>query len=107
MPELSEILQQNFLQDDSGKWYVPDPTKQKDLEKLRTRSLLKEFEIYKTTKGRLKSFRTEAIRAGFEDCWSKEKYDVIVEVANKIPEPILQEDSTLLMYFDNASSRLG
>ena len=107
LPELSEILQQNFLQDEKGKWYIPDPTQQKDLEKIRIRSLLKEFEIYKTTKGKLKSFRTEAIRAGFEDSWSKEKYDVIVEMGNKIPENILQEDITLLMYFDNASSRLG
>ncbi len=107
LPELSEILQQNFLQDENGKWYIPDPTQQKDLEKIRIRSLLKEFEIYKDTKGKLKSFRTEAIRAGFDDSWSKEKYDVIVDIGNKIPENILQEDITLLMYFDNASSRLG
>ena len=107
LPELTEILQQNFLQDEKGKWYIPDPTQQKDLEKIRIRSLLREFEIYKNTKSKLKSFRTEAIRAGFEDSWSKEKYDVIVEIGNKIPENILQEDITLLMYFDNASSRLG
>src|SRR6185312_4821759 len=107
LPELSDILKENFLQDDSEKWYIPDPSSQKDLEKMRIRSLLKEFEIYKTAKVKLKLFRTEAVRAGFEDCWSKGKYDIIVDIGNKIPENILQEDSTLLMYFDNASSRLG
>ena len=44
LPELSQILQENFLQDESGKWYIPDPSKHKDLEKIRIRSLLKEFE---------------------------------------------------------------
>ena len=66
LPELSQILQENFLQDESGKWYIPDPSKHKDLEKIRIRSLLKEFEEYKANRGKLKSFRIEAIRAGFE-----------------------------------------
>ena len=30
-----------------GRWYVPDPSKQIDLEKLRERSLLSEFEAYR------------------------------------------------------------
>lgn len=25
LPELSELLEQNFLKDDYGRWYVPDP----------------------------------------------------------------------------------
>ncbi|MCA9874222.1 MAG: hypothetical protein KC441_11225, partial [Anaerolineales bacterium] len=27
LPELSDILEQNFLQDEAGRWYVPDPNK--------------------------------------------------------------------------------
>ena len=49
------------------RWYVPDPNKAGDLEKLRERSLLKEFEDYRTSSQKhLKVFRLEAVRAGFK-----------------------------------------
>jgi hypothetical protein len=105
LPELREILQQNFLED-QGSWYVPDPNKQVDLEKLRDKALLREFDEYKTSKlKRLKVFRTEAVRAGFKAAWSARDYQTIVSVAQKLPEDVLQEDQTILMYFDNASMR--
>ena len=39
------------------RWYVPDPNKAGDLEKLREKSLLKEFETYKAEKKKLKVFQ--------------------------------------------------
>ena len=40
------------------RWYVPDPNKSQDLEKKREKSLLKEFEAYRSFTGRkLKEFR--------------------------------------------------
>jgi DNA modification methylase/predicted RNA-binding Zn-ribbon protein involved in translation (DUF1610 family) len=107
MPELSELLQESFLPDEKGRWYVPDPSKQSDLEKLRERRLLKDFEEYKLTRGKLRHFRTEAVRAGFKDCWSKRDYKTIVKIGEQLPESVLQEDTTLLMYYDNALTRLG
>jgi len=106
LPELSELLEQNFLKDDQGRWYVPDPGRQSDLEKMREKTLLKEFEEYKEGRGRLKVFRTEALRAGFKACWAAKDYKTIVEVARRIPDTVLQEDTTLLMYYDNALMRL-
>jgi len=106
LPELSELLEQNFLKDDQGRWYVPDPGRQADLEKMREKALLKEFEGYKEGRGRLKVFRTEALRAGFKACWAAKDYKTIVEVARRIPDTVLQEDTTLLMYYDNALMRL-
>jgi hypothetical protein len=64
MPELRQLLDENFLKDDEDRWYVPDPARADDLEKLRERGLLKEFAAYLDTKGKLKVFRTEAVRAG-------------------------------------------
>lgn len=91
-----------------GRWYVPDPNKQSDLEKLRERALLREFEDYKTSKQRrLKQFRTEAVRVGFKAAYDSGDYETIVSVAGKIPDKVLQEDEKLLMYFDVASMRLG
>ncbi len=107
LPELSELLEQNFLQDDQGRWYVPDPGRQSDLEKMRQKTLLKEFEEYKEGRGRLKVFRTEALRAGFKACWAAKDYKTIVEVARRIPDTVLQEDSSLLMYYDNALMRMA
>ena len=105
LPELSELIEQNFLKDDQNRWYVPDPSRQGDLEKLRERDLLREFEEYRHSKGKLKVFRTEAIRAGFKQCWSARDYNTIITIAKRLPESILQEDASLLMYYDNASIR--
>jgi len=101
------------------RWYVPDPNKAGDLEKLRERSLLKEFEDYlpaatdaaqagrTSTQKRLKLFRLEAVRAGFKKAWQEREYGTIIVVARKIPENILQEDPKLLMWYDQALTRTG
>jgi DNA modification methylase len=65
MPELSVLLEENFLKDEEGRWYIPDLTKSGDVARLREKNLLKEFQEYLSTKGKLKVFRSEAIRAGF------------------------------------------
>jgi hypothetical protein len=92
----------------ADRWYVPDPGKQGDLEKLREKALLTEFETYKNAKERkLKVFRTEAVRAGFKVAYEGQDYKTIVSVAAKLPENVLQEDEKLLMYYDVASMRLG
>lgn len=89
------------------RWYVPDPNKAGDLEKLREKALLKEFEEYKEVKKKLKVFRLEAVRAGFKKAWQERDYAVIVAVADKIPNNILEEDPKLLMWYDQAVTRIG
>jgi predicted RNA-binding Zn-ribbon protein involved in translation (DUF1610 family) len=105
LPELRDMLEENFLQDEADRWYVPDPERGEDLEKLRERSLLREFGEYAGGKGRLKVFRTEAVRAGFKRAWAERDYRTIVQVAQRLPESVLQEDPGLLMYYDNALMR--
>jgi len=105
LPELKVILEQAFLQDDKGRWYVPDPERAADLEKLRQNALLREFNEYRKGKGRLKVFRSEAIRAGFSNAWREREYSIIVEIAERMPESVLQEDQQLLMYYHNAGLR--
>lgn len=89
------------------RWYVPDPNKAGDLEKLREKALLKEFEEYKKAKKKLKVFRLEAVRAGFKKAWQERDYTVIVAVADKIPNNVLEEDPKLLMWYDQAVTRMG
>ena len=142
MPELSEMLAQNFLPYDGrgevpiqvhsylsrnfeelrnlekdapelrrkakDRWYVPDPRKAGDLEQIRGRTLLKEFEEYRASSRRmLRVFRLEAIRAGFRRAWQKGDYGAIIEVARKVPEAVLQEDPRLMMWYDQALTRSG
>ena len=90
------------------RWYVPDPRKAIDLEKLRERALLREFEEYQDgTQKKLKVLRLEAVRAGFRRAWQDHEYATIVAVARKIPEKVLQEDQKLLQWFDLAVTRSG
>ena len=115
-----------------GRWYVPDPNKAGDLEKIRERALLREFWDYlppgytppkpgsqddllpgfkadaKIPKGkRLAVIRLEAVRAGFKYCWQSKDYQTIIAVARRIPDDVLQEDPKLLMWYDQAMTRMG
>lgn len=89
------------------RWYVPDPRKAGDLEKLREKALLKEFEEYKEAKKKLKVFRLEAVRAGFKKAWQERDYAVIIAVAEKLPTNVMEEDPKLLMWYDQAVTRMG
>lgn len=91
----------------TDRWFVPDPTKAQELEKVRERSLLKEFEGYKAHTGRkLKEFRLEAMRTGFKTCWGNRDYATIIAVAKKVPDDVLQEDEKLLLWYDQALTRM-
>jgi len=140
-PELSALLEGNFLQYDGegdvpsqihsylstnyrdlrglekselrlkskakDRWYVPDPSKAQDLEQKREKTLLKEFESYQAMPGRrLKEFRLEVLRAGFKAAWSAKNYQAIISIAQKIPEETLQEDEKLLLWYDQALTRM-
>lgn len=90
------------------RWYVPEPGKSADLEKLRERQLLREFEQYRTSTARkMRLFRTEAVRAGFKRAYEERDWATIVAVAGRLPEAVVQEDEKLLMYYDVARMRVG
>ena len=86
---------------------MPDPTKAQELEKVREKSLLKEFETYKAHTGRkLKEFRLEVMRTGFKTSWGNRDYATIIAVAKKVPDEVLQEDEKLLLWYDQALTRM-
>lgn len=88
------------------RWYVPNPDREEDLHKLRERDLLKQFDKYKEHAGRkLKAVRMEAVRCGFKKAWQERDYPTIINVSEKIPQNLLQEDQKLLMWYDQAQTR--
>jgi len=108
-PEMRNLTKEDpaLIAKARDRWYVPDPNKTRDLEKLRERSLLKEFEEYKQAKKKLKVFRLEAVRAGFKKAWQERDYAIIIAVSEKIPNNVLEEDPKLLMWYDQAVTRMG
>jgi hypothetical protein len=131
-----ETHDETLLKAAKDRWYVPNSNQAQDLEKLRERSLLREFweylpEGYKpqfqdpTLRGpalpgledalkrnvprgrKLKVIRTEAVRAGFKFCYQNRDYQTIIAVAQRIPADVLQEDPKLLMWYDHALTISG
>jgi hypothetical protein len=110
LPEMRTILEENFLKDDHGYWYVPNSENEADLEKLRNKRLLKQFEVYKTEaskpKVKIKEARVESLRAGFKQCYQEKDFKTIVNIGDRIPNNLLMEDEVLLQFYDIASSRI-
>ncbi len=106
-PDLKVLLERSCLQDDEGRWYVPDPKKEADLEKLRKRERLKEFATYAAGKGPLKHFSLAAVRAGFSDAWERRDFASIVAVGKRLPAEAFAQDERLLFYLDNAEQLAG
>jgi DNA modification methylase/predicted RNA-binding Zn-ribbon protein involved in translation (DUF1610 family) len=110
IPELADILEENFLKDSNGKWYVANPENESDLEKLKNKRLLKQFDAYKEEaskpKGKIKEARVEALRVGFKQCYQEKDFKTIVQIGDRIPNNLLMEDEVLLQFYDIAISRV-
>lgn len=105
IPELLVLLKQNFLGEDDGRWFVPDPENMAHLEALREQDLLREFAVYTRGRGRIRIFRGEAIKAGFKKAWEEHRYRDICRVAERLPAAVLQEDAKLKLFYQNALNR--
>ncbi|SEN03923.1 DNA methylase [Mucilaginibacter gossypiicola] len=111
LPELQDLLNESFIQDEQGRWRTPDPSEAKDRDALRNKVLLKEFNGYVSTISqpkakKLKEVRVEAMRCGFKNCWERKDFKTIVTLGDMIPQNILLEDEQLLMYYDIAKDRV-
>ena len=106
-PDLKVLLETSFIQDDQGRWYVADPKKEADLEKMRKRERLKEFATYASGKGALKHFSLAAVRAGFSNAWERRDFTSIVVVGRRLPTEAFAQDERLLFYLDNAEQLAG
>lgn len=110
LPELKDILEENFLQNESGAWYLPDLENEIDLEKVRTGRMLRLFATYREQaskpKGKIKEARVEALRVGFKQCYKDKDFKTIVTIGDSIPNNLLMEDEVLLQYYDIAISRV-
>lgn len=108
-----DILKDNFIEDSEGKWRKPDAEKSADLEIIRSRKLMKIFNMYleqsqKPKAKRMKDTRLEVLRYGFKECYRQKQYQSIVTVGDHIQESLLMEDEVLsvLRYSNNKNIKL-
>jgi len=110
LPELKTLLEENFIEEPDGRWRLPNIQDDVDKNLLRTKALLKEFNLYKEQalkpKAKLKEVRVEALRAGFKQCYIDKEFQTIVTVAEKIPQNLRDEDEVLLQFYDIAMNKL-
>ncbi len=110
LPELKQILEENFIEMEGGKWRLPNIQDDVDKEALRTKSLLREFKKYveaaSKPKAKIKEARVEALRAGFKQCYIEKDFKTIVLVGDKIPQNLRDEDETLLQFYDIAVNKM-
>ena len=110
LPELKTLLEENFIEEPDGRWRLPNIQDDVDKNLLRTKALLKEFNLYKEQalkpKAKLKEVRVEALRAGFKQCYIDKDFQTIVTVAEKIPQNLRDEDEVLLQFYDIAMNKL-
>jgi DNA modification methylase len=102
LPDLKELLDQNFVTDEHGRYLVPDPKKAEHLEQLREADLLKVFAGYLVGTGPLEQFRSEAVKAGFKKAYRDRDFETIIKVGTRIPVEAFNDDTALMHYFRNA-----
>lgn len=101
-PELRDLMREYFVQNTDGTWAIPDPENEEHLATLRRNQMLKLFRGYATEKGKLGSFRKEAVIEGFKHCWQTKQHHVIVRVCERMKPADLQADRELLQFYDIA-----
>ena len=110
LPELMQILEENFIKESDGKWRKPNLHDDVDLAALRHKALMREFKVYvevaQKPRGKIKEARVEALRAGFKQCYQDKDFATIVAVGDRIPQNLLTEDEQLLQFYEIASSRV-
>jgi hypothetical protein len=96
-----EVMRQEALIRDHGL--------RKEIQRdVRERSLFREFKEYRTSnQKRLKVLRLEAVRAVFKKACQERDRTTIITATRTIPENVLQEDPKLLMWYDQAVTRMG
>ena len=110
LPELRQLLEENFIEIEGGKWRLPNMQDDIDKEAMRTKSLLKEFKLYAEAankpKVKIKEARVEALRTGFKQCYIDKDFQTIVQVGEKIPQNLLEEDDVLLQFYEIALNKV-
>lgn len=95
---VERLLREQLVKEQDNRIYIQ--------QRVRDNLQLAKFYTYLQYKGsQLTEFDLDAVRLGFKEAWRNKKFDVIINVAEKLPKKVLQEDKMLLRWYDNAVTR--
>jgi hypothetical protein len=106
LPELINLLQDHFVEGENGRWKVPDPKKEAELERARKTRNLKRFNELVATKGRIKEVHADIVLVGFEHCYNENDLEIYGAIRNRLPATVLEEEQ-VSMYVTLLDARLN
>ncbi len=111
IPELRELLDQNFILE-KGSYRRPHTREEEEkIEAQRQRDLLRSFEqivdIARTSTKKIKGVRKEALIAGFTLAYQEKRYQDIVDVAKRLNSKIIEQNSQINDFVEFARFKTG
>jgi hypothetical protein len=101
--EPREILEENFvLDEESGKWRLPNPDEAQLLAQAKERRLLQEFQAFLREwqdNGRLPKLPSQpALKAGMKRLYAERDYQTLAQLGERIPEAALDAELKALIW---------
>ena len=110
VPDIRDLLEKNFVIED-GKYRQPKTESEKStLIIRRSKELLREFELLlldaKGSRKKIKQCRKQAVVFGFEYCYRNERFQDILDLANKLDRKIIENDSEISEFIEIAQVKI-
>jgi len=111
IPELRELLDQNFIVE-KGTYRRPHtPAEQEKIEAQRERDLLRSFDqilnLAKTSSKKIKGIRKEAVILGFTQAYQEKRYQDILDVSKRLDQKLIENDSQINDFVEFARFKTG
>ncbi|CFX06388.1 DNA methylase N-4/N-6 [Syntrophomonas zehnderi OL-4] len=111
IPELRELLDQNFIME-NGSYRRPRTREEEEkIEAQRQRDLLRSFDqvinAARTSTKKIKGVRKEAIVLGFTQAYQEKRYQDIIDVAKRLDPKIIENDSQINDFVEFARFKTG
>ncbi|WNZ30025.1 MAG: DNA methylase [Candidatus Bathyarchaeota archaeon] len=109
MPELKDLLEENFVSENE-KYRRPMIREKEQIDERREKRLLREFENYleKAINGKkIEAPRKEALLVGFTSCYREKKFNEILTLAKKLPVQIIEGSTEIFDLVDIAKTKIS
>jgi len=99
LPELLELLKDNFVEGENGRWKVPDPKKKAELERAKKQRDLRNAQEWVGATGRVQAPSPDAVMALLEWIEEENRLDVYSTIRNRIPAGYLDNEVLSMRVF--------
>ncbi|OCZ54346.1 DNA methylase [Dehalobacter sp. TeCB1] len=111
VPELRELLNQNFILENGAYRRPRSRAEEEKIEEQRERDLLRSFDqlltLSRTSIKKIKGLRKEALILGFTQAYQEKRYQDILEVAKRLDQKIIENNSQINDFVEFARFKTG